>query len=234
MQTTSLKALVIALAIGTTQAAPTAAELITTPTHLERYRKILADASGEKLLPEPELSKATIWDFSQSTGNIIGSNGGHVSGIDPQSFPFIFDADFNVNYATAGPCGILLPHIHPRANEFFTTIDNEFTVGTRLEIGVFGPNNPEYVHKLPKDSGTLFPQGSIHWQINDSQNCKPSTAVVFLTSSDPGSTAVLQEPVDASMAKRLLGRADFEQVRAITPPHIVKLLDKCFERCNIA
>ncbi|OAK94793.1 hypothetical protein IQ06DRAFT_298279 [Phaeosphaeriaceae sp. SRC1lsM3a] len=155
---------------------------------------------------------------------------------DPESFPFIFGAGFNVNYGTAGPCGILLPHVHPRANEFFITLDNEFTVGTQLEVGVFGPrsNNPEYVHKLPKASGTLFPQGSIHWQINDSENCKPSTGVVFLTSDDPGTTPVLHEPVDASMGKRLMGRQDFEQVRAITPPHIVKMLDKCFERCNIA
>lgn len=79
MYTTALKALAAALAIGSTQAAPTPAELITTPTHFERFRKILSDASGEKLLPEPELSQATIWDFSKKSEDIIGSNGGYNS-----------------------------------------------------------------------------------------------------------------------------------------------------------
>ena len=108
-------------------------------------------------------------------------------------------------------------------------------VGTRLEAGTFGPNsNTEYYHKLPAGSGTLFPQGAVHWQINDNPECKATRAVVFLSSDDPGTTPVLQEPVDKSMAKRSVGRAEFEEIRPITPPHIVKLMDQCFERCNIA
>lgn len=141
----------------------------------------------------------------------------------------------NINYGTVGPCGLVLPHVHPRANEFFLVIDNDVIVGTRLEAGTFGNNaNTEYVHKLPAGSGTLFPQGAVHWQINDNPGCKATTAAVFLSSDDPGTTPVLQEPVEASMAKRSVGRAEFEEIRPIVPPHIVKLMDKCFERCNIA
>lgn len=100
MQLTALEALVAALAIGSTQAAPTVAELITTPTHLERYRKIVADASGEKPLPEPELSKATIWDFKQNQINATGTNGGSFSSVSPLTplVPMPLNPQANLQY----------------------------------------------------------------------------------------------------------------------------------------
>jgi hypothetical protein len=143
----------------------------------------------------------------------------------------------SINIGTLGPCGILLPHVHPRANEFFVSIQNTFLFGTRVEIGLLTDltPSPEYLGTLTERSGTLFPQGSVHWQINDSPDCKESSFVVFLTSSDPGTTTILNEPVgNGTLGRRAVGKGDFEAVRAVTPPRLVELVDKCFERCNIA
>ncbi|KAF2873172.1 RmlC-like cupin domain-containing protein, partial [Massariosphaeria phaeospora] len=203
-----------------------------------RYQKLLTDASGSKLLSDEDLAKATVYDFNQNAGSIPGSQGGMNSVANTRSFPFLFGADLSVNLGTVGPCGVLLPHVHPRAHEFFVVVDNEVTFGTNLEIGLLGDRSPtpEFVGKLTKNTGTLFPQGAVHYQINDSQNCKPSTVVVFFTSDDPGTTTVLQEPVGGgnatTLGRREVGRSGFEAVRAVTPPHIVKMADACFERCN--
>jgi hypothetical protein len=126
--------------------------------------------------------------------------------------------------------------VHPRANEFFIVVDNELDFGTRVEIGLFGSfsPSPEFTGKMTKNSGTLFPQGSVHYQLNDSPNCKESTFVTFLGSEDPGTTTVLQEPVgNGTVGRRQVGRSEFEMIRPIVPPHIVGALDKCFARCNI-
>jgi hypothetical protein len=71
--------------------------------------------------------------------------------------------------------------------------------------------------------------------LNDSENCKEASFVAILNSEDPGTTIILQEPAgNGTMKKRTVGRDGFEAVRAVTPPHITAIVDKCFSRCNIA
>jgi hypothetical protein len=75
----------------------------------------------------------------------------------------------------------------------------------------------------------------MHWQLNDSENCKEASFIAVLNNEDPGTTIILQEPAgNGTMEKRTVGRAEFETVRALTPPHITAIVDKCFARCNIA
>jgi hypothetical protein len=74
----------------------------------------------------------------------------------------------------------------------------------------------------------------VHWQINDSEDCKDATAVVVLTSDDPGTTTVLHESEEKVLGRRSVGRGDFENVRGVTPPHLARIVDRCFERCKIA
>jgi hypothetical protein len=85
------KIFVAALALGTTNAFPTPmgnspqdntdiiAQLITTPTQIKRYRKLLTDESGNKLLEGDRLTNATIWDFEQNGFAIPGGQGGAAS-----------------------------------------------------------------------------------------------------------------------------------------------------------
>jgi hypothetical protein len=106
-----------------------------------------------------------------------------------------------------------------------------------LERGLFADgSNPEIITHLPQYAGTLFPQGAVHWQINDSEDCKEATAVAMLTSEDPGTTTVLHESEGNGtvVGRREVGRKEFEIVRGVTPPHIARMVDRCFERCNIA
>jgi hypothetical protein len=136
-----------------------------------------------------------------------------------------------------GPCGIFLPHVHPRANEFFVVTEGQVDFGTLLEIGLFADlaSNSEIGGTLTKNKGTLFPKGSVHFQVNNNPDCKPATIYTTLTSEDAGSTSVLMDPLPGNatvgMRKRV-DAGDFESVRAVTPLHIAKIVDECLVHCH--
>ncbi|KAJ4305669.1 hypothetical protein N0V90_001200 [Kalmusia sp. IMI 367209] len=250
MHSTISKAIITGLAFGTSYAFPTPignspndnteliGQLITTPTQIQRYRKVLTDSSGNKLLEGNALINATIWDFEQNGFSIPGGQGGVSSSADIETFPILINSGVTFTYATLGPCGIFLPHVHPRANEFFVVVDGEVDFGFLLELGLFKDlsPNPEIDGKLKKNHGTLFPKGSVHYQVNNSPDCKEARIVATLTSEDAGSTPILMDPVPGNatvgMRKRVDG-GDFESVRAITPAHITKAVDECLARCNV-
>ena len=50
--------------------------------------------------------------------------------------------------------------------------------------------NPEVAGYLHKFDGTVFPQGSIHYQFNN--NCEDATFVATLNSEDPGTSQIAQ------------------------------------------
>lgn len=110
-----------------------------------------------------------------------------------------------------------------------------------LESGLLKDNAPvpEITGKLTKLVGTLFPQGSVHFQINNS--CKETTIVASLSSDDPGTTPILRKTGgnskgndNGNMVSRAVGRDDFEPLRPLLPDSIVETIEQCFERCNIA
>ena len=77
------------------------------------------------------------------------------------------------------------PHTHPRAAEVLYLATGE------LEAGFIEENGARFVrNSLTKGQGTLFPQGSIHYQINT--GCEPVIFVAALNSDDPGTTQIAQ------------------------------------------
>ena len=119
-------------------------------------------------------------------------------------------------------------------------IDGEIDFGFMVELGLLGgpiDPSPQVDGKLTKYQGTLFPQGSVHFQINNSPDCKPMTAVATLSSDDPGMTAILQQPagvgpVNKTMVPRQVDLDEWEMVKPVAPPGIVKVVDACIARCK--
>lgn len=251
MQTVISKAFVAALYLAAANAFPTPmgispedntdliGKLITTPTQIKRYQKLLTDESGNKLLQGDSLTKATIWDFEQNHYVVPGGQGGSASTADLETFPYLIDSGVTMTMGNLGPCGIFLPHIHPRANEFFVVTEGEVDFGTFFELGLFKDLSPapEVEGKLTKNTGTLFPKGSVHYQVNNNQDCKNATIYAALTNEDAGSTPILMDSVPSNvtvgMSKRV-DAGDFEAVRASTPLHIAKIVDECLARCHLS
>lgn len=122
---------------------------------------------------------------------------------------------------------MLLPHVHPRANEFFLVTEGVVDFGTTIETGLLpGQPNPTLMGTMEAYQGTLFPQGSIHFQMNNSPDCKPATIVTALASEDPGVNPVLGTPSGGNGTMR-----DPEDFRPFLAPQLVKAIDSCNARC---
>lgn len=77
------------------------------------------------------------------------------------------------------------PHTHPRATEILYLVTGE------MEAGFIEENGARFVkNTLTKGQGTLFPQGSIHYQMNT--GCDPVLFVAVLNDEDPGTSQIAQ------------------------------------------
>ena len=78
------------------------------------------------------------------------------------------------------------PHTHPRATEFLYVVD-----GPAMEAGFIEEEGARFVlNTVTKGQGTVFPKGSIHYQINT--GCEPLTFVAALNDEDPGTSQIAQ------------------------------------------
>lgn len=77
------------------------------------------------------------------------------------------------------------PHTHPRATELLYLVTGE------MEAGFIEENGARFVkNTLTSGQGTLFPQGSIHYQLNT--GCDPVLFVAALSDEDPGTSQIAQ------------------------------------------
>jgi hypothetical protein len=139
------------------------------------------------------------------------------------------------------PCGINTPHVHPRATEFLTLVEGKnLKFGYVLENGlVVGKGkNPEIAGTLNKFEGTVFPQGSIHFQFND--NCEKAVFVAALNSEDPGTNQVAQgffalnnQVLDATLGfpKEINGKNIGDFAKDI-PANLAQDMKVCLAKCN--
>ena len=78
------------------------------------------------------------------------------------------------------------PHTHPRATEFLYVASKG-----QMQTGFIEENGARFVmNTLSQGQGTVFPQGSIHFQVN--LGCEPLTFVAALNDEDPGASQVAQ------------------------------------------
>jgi len=253
MSSTLLKFFVAALAAGVVTALPqpltTAAappppaaptanpnaalllQLITAPTAVDRFNRLLLGADG-KLLSGDALRERTVFDFNS---NPTKSAGGAVKAANINNFPILTDLDIATTVAFLGPCGINTPHTHPRATEFLTVVEGSVDTGFVLENGFTN----EVATNLQKFQGTVFPVGSIHYQVNN--NCEPATFVATLNKADPGTSQIAQnyfalnrDVVNATLGfPETLDGKDIDQFRAGLPANLALGIDKCLAKCGI-
>jgi hypothetical protein len=131
-------------------------------------------------------------------------------------------------------------HVHPRATEFLTLVEgSSLSFGYVLENGlVAAGENPEVAGTLQKFEGTVFPQGSIHFQFND--NCDRAVFVAGLNSEDPGTSQVAQgffalntDVVNATLGfPKEINSKNIDEFRMMIPNNLAQNIDTCLAMCN--
>ncbi|KUJ22308.1 RmlC-like cupin [Mollisia scopiformis] len=211
------------------------AKLKTDATAAEQFQQLLAN-NGQPLDPS-DLAAATVFDFTKNPSPAQGTQGGSLNTAGPKNFPILTDSGLSLNLLTLGPCGLFSPHIHPRANEFFLVLEGQVDFGFLLETGVFGglgAPNPTISGTLKQHEGTLFPLGSVHWQINASPDCNNATTFEAFSSDDPGAVLILNKVSnDSRVLIPQIEPNDLDGLRAVLPPAILSEVDSCLARCNM-
>jgi hypothetical protein len=222
------------------------AGLLTAPTAIKRFQQLLT-TGGEspELLKGDRLEAAIVFDFVKKsakpppTGNSSsnGTSGGVATAANIDTFPILTGLGLSTTVGFLEPCGINTPHVHPRATEFLTLVN-----GTNLKFGMVLENglvkagsNPEVSGKLSQFQGTVFPQGSIHYQFND--DCNIATFVANLNSEDPGTNQVAQgffaldSQVVAAVLPKTINLGNIEEFRKNIPANLAKDVEICQKKC---
>lgn len=228
----------------TTSAAPEATndqaqlfrDLFTAPTAIKRFQRLLTQ--GSTLLTGDALKALTVFSFNNATP-APGAKGGATKSANIETFPILTDLGISTTVAFLEPCGINTPHVHPRATEFLTLVEgSNLKFGYVLENGlVAAGQNQEIAGTLNKFEGTVFPQGSIHFQFND--NCEDAVFVAALNSEDPGTSQIAQNffaldehVVNATLGfPSTIGGKNIEEFRKYIPANLAQDVDGCLKRC---
>ncbi|KAJ7226809.1 spherulin-1B precursor [Mycena pura] len=135
----------------------------------------------------------------------------------------------------ATPCGLSVPHMHPRANEFLTVVEGILDTGFVQENGF-----PDEVRtRLGKYQGTVFPMG-MHYQQNPT--CSPAMFVGAANSEDPGCSDMARslwmlppDVVDAGLGfPHTIGGHNINAWRAHLPGSLTAGVDSCLKACGLA
>lgn len=211
------------------------------PTNVARFNTLLTvDGAGDQLLPPDQLRQRVVFDFNAAPAT---GEGGRFLAANVGNFPILVEQGLSTAVAFLEPCSMNSPHTHPRASEWLTVVDGKLKSGFMLENGFLqgggvGQLTTQVSSELSAFQGTVFPQGSIHFQFND--NCAPATFVATLNSEDPGTSQVAQNFffLDDRVVNVTLGEIqningkNIEQFRETLPPNLVQAMDSCFAKCG--
>ncbi|KAJ7624488.1 RmlC-like cupin domain-containing protein, partial [Roridomyces roridus] len=198
----------------------------------DRLKKLLLDSSGN-LLTGAALRQLTVFDFNQQTVT-AGAKGGSILLATVDNFPILEEMGIAGAVSLVGPCGLNIPHSHPRASEMFIVVEGILDTGMVQENGF----NTEIQTQLAQYQGTVFPMGSIHYQQNPT--CSPAVFVAALNSEDPGRSDIAtnfwmldSDVVDAALGfPTTIDGGNIDAWRAHLPVNLAAGVDSCLTACG--
>ncbi|KAK3312662.1 RmlC-like cupin domain-containing protein [Apodospora peruviana] len=156
-----------------------------------------------------------------------------------KNFPALVGSGVSVSIATIDACGIAALHIHPRSAEIFVVLSGHVYTEMVLEGGVVDANGKDRVIKtdLTANMTTIFPQGSLHAQVNT--DCTPALIVAAFTSEDPGAALIMPETLalpDDFLSPTFGGAIadkDLKKIRDAIPRGPFFQIEACRKKCNL-
>ncbi|KAJ7471121.1 RmlC-like cupin domain-containing protein, partial [Mycena latifolia] len=207
-----------------------AAELKMQPSVVDRFTKLLTDGNGNLLTGEA-LRQLTVFDFSNQTP-APGAKGGSIVLATVDNFPILEELGISGAVSFIEPCGLNIPHIHPRANELLTCGRGDtrrwVCAGERIQ-------HPE----LGQFQATVFPMGSMHYQQNPT--CSPAMFVAALSNEDPGRSDIAtnfwmlpSDIVNATLGfPNTIGGGNIDAWRSHLPVNLAAGVDSCLQACGL-
>jgi hypothetical protein len=120
-------------------------------------------------------------------------------------FPALLGLGIAFSMGFMNPCGMNTSHVHPRATEVLTIADVAEGDAVKTGFNLENWNASQFSTELSKYRGTVFPQGSVHYEFND--DCAPARFIAGFNSDDPGLSSITQNffDLDPDIVKADLG-----------------------------
>jgi len=198
-----------------------------------QFRDLRLKSSTTELMRQQLLKPSDyVFDFLHSKTGVTSGDGGETVAATAANFPALIGHGVAMTVGLIGPCGINLPHIHPRATEINIIIEGKF------ETGFFQENNAVFVmNDLEKGEATVFPQGAIHFEQN--LNCDPARFVAAFNSEDPGVSTIATNFIGGLPANIVgaslgnLGISKVEDLVRYLPKNPALGIEECRVRCGL-
>jgi oxalate decarboxylase/phosphoglucose isomerase-like protein (cupin superfamily) len=171
-----------------------------------------------------------VFDFLHSVSGVSKGAGGNTVAATSKNFPALIGHDIAMTVGFIEPCGINLPHIHPRATEINFIVSGEF------QAGFFSENGGKFIgHTLKPGMATVFPRGVIHFEVN--LQCERAVFVAAFNNQDPGVTTIASAffGLPTQIVGVSLGNLDISNVEELMKqlPMNPASVEECRKRCGL-
>ena len=175
-------------------------------------------------------AKDFVFDLQGSAPDSI-TPAGTIQALTVDKLPSLAGQGVSYTLFNIEPCGINLPHSHPRATELIYVISGE-----QLRTAFVEENGGRViVNDIGKGEATFFPEGLIHYQQNLS--CEPATYISALNSEDPGvvtiTTQFFQLPDEALQGSLGQPSSTVAELVAGLPAGPAEGHRRCIEKCGL-
>ncbi|KAJ7242184.1 RmlC-like cupin domain-containing protein, partial [Mycena haematopus] len=206
----------------------------TEASEVDRLSKLLKP--NGTLLTGEALRQLTVFDFNTTQNATESGKGGILLLATVDNFPILEGTGISTAVAYIEPCGLNIPHTHPRASEMLTVVEGILDTGFVQENGFA----TEVATELGLFQATVFPMGSIHYQQNPT--CSKAMFVAGLSNEDPGrsdiATNFFMLPsaiVNATLGfPTTIGGDNIDQWRDHIPANLALGVDKCLKACGLS
>jgi hypothetical protein len=224
---------------------------VTAPTYTPLSTSAIAALQQELLMaPSEQLRENILFQQGNNANNIsfqfINQTagppvGGTIAVGSVNNVPGLIGTNVGFAIGFVDACGLNVPHLHPRANEFLTVVEGLLIGALVLEED--SPINgglPVVEMTLTNYTGMLFPVGHVHWQFNPT--CERAVFAAGFDSLDEGRTQIAQTFFSvtpdfvvetATGDQSFLGPAQIDQLRDNIPENFAQLVDSCAKACNL-
>ncbi|KAJ7080304.1 RmlC-like cupin domain-containing protein [Mycena epipterygia] len=218
------------------------AVLATSPTELVGNLRLAATAvDRQNLLNDTQF----VFNFFDPAAKAAVGAGGKIVTANTATFPAVVGNNAAMAVGFLEPCSMNTPHTHPRATEI------QFNVNGTLRTGMITENGARFIMtELSPGGMTIFPQGSVHFQVNEGcPRVEPAMFVAAFNSEDPGVLQIAQRFLGLApdVVAATLGDIGVEEVAGLDaivheigsltatqiPDSIAVGTDVCLKRCGL-
>lgn len=133
--------------------------------------------------PDPVADFANVTTFTLrdifTNGDVSVGPGGTRATVNIAKFPAMQTQSLTYTQFKMKPCGVNLPHTHPRSSEMLTLVS-----GGPLQVGFVDTNGTAHIDILNAGDVTVFPRGLLHFELNVGKHT--AFYISALNSENPG------------------------------------------------